>query len=98
MYYDQEVLYRKNIRPLKPHRTTTLILEPKLVRTARTSAALETGETSQHAVPTWLRAKQSDQHLHPAIGSESCHQRRALLAFTRDQRFALAVSLGNDDL
>src|SRR3546814_15768813 len=32
------------------------------------------------------------------IGSEAGHQRRALLAFARDQRFALAVSLGNDDL
>src|SRR3546814_3061843 len=32
------------------------------------------------------------------MGSEAGHQRRALLAFACDQRFALAVSLGNDDL
>src|SRR3546814_9393129 len=61
-------------------------------------SALASGATAQHAGPTWPLAQQSDQQLHPAIGSEAGHQRRALLAFARDQRFALAVSLGNDDL
>src|SRR3546814_18460015 len=61
-------------------------------------SALASGATAQHAGPTWPLAQQSDQQLHPAIGSEAGHQRRALLAFARDQRFALAVSLGNADL